>query len=133
MEHLEHVAFHDLPAPLVLSAAFAADADRTCKDAAPRAGRLAQPPQWRRGAAPAEPVAPAPSTENGNAAGLTRRELEVLSHLVAGRSYGEIAAALFISEKTVSVHVSHILAKLGLKDRTQLAVFAIRNHLADPD
>ncbi|WP_406057592.1 response regulator transcription factor [Kribbella sp. NBC_00889] len=42
---------------------------------------------------------------------LTKREQEVLSYLVAGRTYPEIAAALFISEKTVSTHVSHVLRK----------------------
>ncbi len=75
----------------------------------------------------AEPVAPAPSTENGNAAGLTRRELEVLSHLVAGRSYGEIAAALFISEKTVSVHVSNLLRKTGTSSGVEAASWARRS------
>jgi DNA-binding NarL/FixJ family response regulator len=53
--------------------------------------------------------------------GLTRREKEVLSHLVAGRTYGEIARELFISEKTVSVHVSNLLRKTGTRSRIELA------------
>ncbi|HTI22248.1 MAG TPA: AAA family ATPase [Kutzneria sp.] len=54
-------------------------------------------------------------------AGLTARELEVISHLRAGRSNGEIAAALVISVKTVSVHVTNILRKLNVTRRTQAA------------
>jgi DNA-binding CsgD family transcriptional regulator len=52
---------------------------------------------------------------------LTAREREVLSHLVAGRTYAEIAEALFISEKTVSVHVSNLLRKTGTRSRIELA------------
>ena len=64
---------------------------------------------------------------------LTARELEVI-HLVAeGRSNHEIAQALVISEKTVKTHVSHILGKLNLVDRTQLAIHALRSGLgAEP-
>jgi DNA-binding CsgD family transcriptional regulator len=53
--------------------------------------------------------------------GLTDRERVVLRHLVAGRTYGEIARELFISEKTVSSHVSHLLSKTGAKNRIDLA------------
>jgi DNA-binding NarL/FixJ family response regulator len=49
--------------------------------------------------------------------GLTQREVEVLGHLAAGRSDGQIAEALFISKKTASVHVSNILRKLGVSSR----------------
>ena len=60
---------------------------------------------------------------------LTARELEVI-HLVAeGRSNHEIAQALVISEKTVKTHVSHILGKLNLVDRTQMAIHALRGDL----
>jgi NarL family two-component system response regulator LiaR len=60
---------------------------------------------------------------------LTARELEVI-HLVAeGRSNHEIAQALVISEKTVKTHVSHILGKLNLVDRTQMAIHALRGGL----
>ncbi|MFG1815209.1 AAA family ATPase [Kribbella sp. NPDC049174] len=57
---------------------------------------------------------------------LTKREQEVLSHLVAGRTYAEIAKALFISEKTVSVHVSNLLHKTGTSSRREVAALAIR-------
>jgi DNA-binding NarL/FixJ family response regulator len=59
-------------------------------------------------------------------AGLTRREDEVLRHLVAGRTYAEIARELFISEKTVSVHVSNLLRKTGTSSRIELADLARR-------
>ncbi|WUJ75896.1 helix-turn-helix transcriptional regulator [Kribbella soli] len=59
-------------------------------------------------------------------AGLTEREREVLSFLVAGRSNGEIAKELFISDKTVSVHVSNILRKTGTTSRVAAAALAER-------
>jgi DNA-binding CsgD family transcriptional regulator/tetratricopeptide (TPR) repeat protein len=57
-------------------------------------------------------------------AGLTPREAEILEHLVAGQTYAEIAAALFISKKTVSVHVSHVLQKTGTSSRAQATAWA---------
>ncbi|MGH3463644.1 MAG: LuxR C-terminal-related transcriptional regulator, partial [Kribbellaceae bacterium] len=57
---------------------------------------------------------------------LTRREREILGHLVAGRTYAEIAAALFISEKTVSVHVSNVLRKTGTASSREVAALAGR-------
>ncbi|TCM33808.1 LuxR C-terminal-related transcriptional regulator [Kribbella sp. VKM Ac-2568] len=57
---------------------------------------------------------------------LTKREQEILSHLVAGRTYAEIAAALFISKKTVSVHVSNVLRKTGTTSRREVATLAGR-------
>jgi DNA-binding NarL/FixJ family response regulator len=57
---------------------------------------------------------------------LTGREREVLSLLADGRSNREIARALGVSEKTVKTHVSSVLAKLGVADRTQAAVLAVR-------
>jgi DNA-binding CsgD family transcriptional regulator len=56
----------------------------------------------------------------------TPREWDVLSHLVAGRTYREIARTLFISEKTVSVHVSNLLRKTGTTSRIELAALAHR-------
>jgi len=55
---------------------------------------------------------------------LTDREMEVLRQIAAGRSNHEIAAVLVISEKTVKSHITNILNKLQLSDRTQAAVFA---------
>jgi DNA-binding NarL/FixJ family response regulator len=56
--------------------------------------------------------------------GLTRRELDILDHVVAGRTYGEIARALVISEKTVSSHISNLLRKTGAANRRDLARLA---------
>jgi DNA-binding NarL/FixJ family response regulator len=58
---------------------------------------------------------------------LTAREREVLAELARGRSNREIARALHVSEKTVKAHVSSVLAKLGVQDRTQAALFAVRH------
>jgi DNA-binding NarL/FixJ family response regulator len=63
--------------------------------------------------------------------GLTAREFEVLRLLAQGRSNPEIAAKLFISAKTVSVHVSNILAKMGVASRGEAAAEAHRQHLFD--
>jgi DNA-binding NarL/FixJ family response regulator len=60
---------------------------------------------------------------------LTRRETEVLRLLADGLTNRELAAALFVSEKTVKTHVSSILSKLRLADRTQAALFAVRHGL----
>ena len=57
---------------------------------------------------------------------LTSREREVLAELTHGRSNREIARALRIAEKTVKTHVSSVLAKLGVQDRTQAALLAVR-------
>ena len=76
---------------------------------------------------------PASDADGGALLGsLTEREREVLSHLAAGRSYREIAAALFISDKTVSVHVSNLLRKTGTRNRHEAAALA-RRHGVIPD
>lgn len=62
--------------------------------------------------------------------GLTEREGDVLRELAQGRSNREIARALVVSEKTVKTHVSNILLKLGVQDRTQAALWAVRNGAA---
>jgi DNA-binding CsgD family transcriptional regulator len=61
--------------------------------------------------------------------GLTPRELQVLSLIADGATNRQIGAALFMAEKTASVHVSRILAKLGVQSRTQAAAVAHRLHL----
>jgi DNA-binding NarL/FixJ family response regulator len=60
---------------------------------------------------------------------LTRREREVLELIVQGRANKRIAFELGISEKTVKTHVGHLLAKLGVSDRTQAALLAVREGL----
>ena len=62
-------------------------------------------------------------------AALTTRELEVLRLVAAGRTNGQIGAELFISTKTASVHVSNILAKLGVAGRGEAAAIAYRDGL----
>ena len=60
---------------------------------------------------------------------LTRRELEVLIQLANGSFNKEIATSLNISERTVKNHISNIFKKIDVNDRTQAAVFAIKNDL----
>jgi two-component system, NarL family, response regulator LiaR len=60
---------------------------------------------------------------------LTARERDVLALIAGGRSNKRIALELGISEKTVKAHVGHVLAKLGVTDRTQAAVLAVENGL----
>jgi ATP/maltotriose-dependent transcriptional regulator MalT len=64
-----------------------------------------------------------------NSYGLTSRELEVLHLLAAGRSNEQIGDALFISPRTAQTHVTHLLAKLGLTNRTEAASFAHKHQI----
>jgi DNA-binding NarL/FixJ family response regulator len=61
---------------------------------------------------------------------LTRREREVLELIALGHSNKRIALELGVAEKTVKTHVGHLLAKLGVADRTQAALFAVQHGLA---
>ncbi|MBC8076358.1 MAG: response regulator transcription factor [Chloroflexales bacterium] len=64
---------------------------------------------------------------------LTDREMDVLRLIARGKSNKEIADTLIISEKTVKTHVSNILSKLHLADRTQAAIYALRQRLVPMD
>jgi len=64
---------------------------------------------------------------------LTEREMDVLRLITKGMSNREIALDLGVAEKTVKTHVSNILQKLHLADRTQAALYAVRQHLVDLD
>jgi DNA-binding NarL/FixJ family response regulator len=78
-------------------------------------------------AKPADPTAPNPDLDR-----LTAREREVLAALGRGLSNRQLSDELFISEKTVKTHVSSVLSKLRLTDRTQAALYAVRAGLTDP-
>jgi DNA-binding CsgD family transcriptional regulator/tetratricopeptide (TPR) repeat protein len=103
------------------SAAMERDAAR---DAFARLG--ATPELARLDAPPAPAAASAPPSAT---AGLTARELEVLTLVARGRTNREIAAALVISEHTVARHVQNILTKLGVSSRTAAGAFAHEHHL----
>jgi DNA-binding NarL/FixJ family response regulator len=78
-----------------------------------------------------EPVA-GPPADHPDLERLTAREREVLAGLGRGLSNRQLAAELYVSEKTVKTHVSSVLAKLRLTDRTQAALFAVRAGVVDP-
>lgn len=60
---------------------------------------------------------------------LSKRESEVLAEMTKGKTNKEIAETLFVSEKTIKTHVSHIFNKLQVTDRTQAAIYAMQNNL----
>ena len=77
------------------------------------------------------PPGPPSRTSTQDSWGLSAREREVLALLADGRTNGEIGARLFISTKTASVHVTHILDKLGVSTRTEAALLASRSGLLE--
>src|SRR5262249_48521343 len=88
--------------------------------------------------APAEPAVAAPTEDRRRPAAaklrtLTTRERDVLFQVAAGRTNKEIAEQLYISPKTVSVHVSHILEKLGVRTRVQASAVVHELQLTGAD
>ncbi len=81
-----------------------------------------------------EQVSKPPGVQKSRVPGdITDREMDVIRLVAKGRSNQDIARELVISEKTVKTHMSSILSKLALEDRTQVAIFAIKNGLAAED
>jgi DNA-binding CsgD family transcriptional regulator len=108
----------------------AGEADAAARWAATASARFARWPGWRRDRADAllRRLERRSVATPGNA--LSGRELEVAALLAEGLSNAQIAERLFIARKTAAVHVSNILAKLGMRSRTEIAAWAVRNGLA---
>jgi len=97
--------------------------------AASRGTIRAPVPSWSTGIA--REIVGGPPMRQGNAFGLSPREREVLGLIAQGRTNREIGERLFISQKTVGVHVGNILAKLDVSGRVEAAAVAIRLGLTD--
>ncbi len=85
-----------------------------------------------RGEALVSALVGAPAVKRGNAFGLSGREREVLALIAQGRTNREIGERLFISEKTVGVHVGNVLSKMRVSGRVEAATVAIRLGLTEP-
>ena len=103
----------------VLKNAMDLDLARAIKEVA--AGKSVLDPQVQR----------VESLKGERGAGLTARELEILQHIVAGKSNKEIASDLNLSVNTVSVHRANIMDRLGIHKTAELVVYAIRNGLVN--
>ncbi|HKY65591.1 MAG TPA: response regulator transcription factor [Acidimicrobiales bacterium] len=108
------------------------DALRAVHRGEPMLGPEAAAVVMARVAAGDEAAASPPAVDDPDLARLTRREREVLAGLGRGLSNRALADELFVSEKTIKTHVSSVLAKLRLPDRTRAALFAVRSGLVDP-
>ena len=78
------------------------------------------------------PDAPPDVEDSRRVGSLTPRELEVLTLMARGRSNAEVADELLVGENTVKTHVSHVLDKLGARDRVQAVIMAYRAGVTDP-
>lgn len=121
----------DVSCELFLVGSAPANADRERIFLVEEIFRLVSPSAAAETKAAPPAVAPALSPPTDRPAGgalsrLTDRELEVLGLIGAGLSNRKVAARLFISERTVKTHITHLLHKLGLANRTEAALFAVR-------
>jgi len=110
---------NDVDVPTLLEEARGICSDLGATPALARADALIAQIPGRRRITPAYP------------AGLTRREAAVLGLVAAGRSNKEIAAQLFLSERTVERHITNVYRKIGTRRRTEAMAFALRHGLAD--
>ena len=81
--------------------------------------------------AAAQSLVSAEGDESSTDFGLTDREVEILQLMAAGRTNKEIAQALIISPGTVRFHVSNVLSKMGVKNRTEAVSMALRDGLVE--
>jgi DNA-binding CsgD family transcriptional regulator len=114
-----------------LRTAIEAIASRARIDLASEARAAAVAAEAEQSAAAAGAAEPAPGRTPAEILGLSAREWEVLELVAEGRSNAEIAEALYITRKTASVHVTHILDKLGVNNRVEAAMIAVRVGVGD--
>jgi two-component system nitrate/nitrite response regulator NarL len=79
-----------------------------------------------------EALAQGSGTSSPKDYGLTRRELDIITKIVSGRSNKEVGEEFSISERTVKHHLTNIFCKVGVTSRLQLALFAVSHHLNNP-